>query len=137
MPNDPDTLIRSLTFLVVEDDAFMQDLAVTTLGLIGATDIATAFNGKLALDYLQSASSPPDVVFIDIRMPEMGGVELMRHLAEQKFAGAIIIASGIDEETVSVAEEMAKMKNLNVLGHIKKPLGLDALRDILNRRLSK
>jgi|SaaInlStandDraft_3_1057020.scaffolds.fasta_scaffold161804_1 YesN/AraC family two-component response regulator len=131
MHDDAVPTIQSLSFLVVDDESFIQEVTVKILKKLGATDIATAANGIEALDYLDAASSDVDVMLIDIRMPEMDGVELMQQLAERKYAGAIILVSGIDELTVSVAEGMAKMRNLNVLSHINKPLKLDTLAEVL------
>lgn len=102
MHDDAVPTIQSLSFLVVDDESFIQEVTVKILKKLGATDIATAANGIEALDYLDAASSDVDVMLIDIRMPEMDGVELMQQLAERKYAGAIILVSGIDEDRKSV-----------------------------------
>ncbi len=131
MHGDAETSIQSLSFLLVDDDSFIQEVNTNVLKKLGAINIATASNGVEALDILDSNSKEPDIMLIDIRMPEMDGVELMQHLSKRDFGGAIILVSGIDELTVSVAEGMAKMRNLNVLGCINKPLKLDSLSEVL------
>lgn len=132
MHDDASTFIQSLSFLLVDDEPFIQELNVNVLKKLGAAKISTVANGIEALAYLESSSASPDVMLIDIRMPEMDGVELMQHLAKHNYTGAIILVSGVDELTVTVAEGMAKMRNLNVLGHINKPLKLDTLSEILS-----
>lgn len=125
--------LPSLSFLVVDDEVFIQKLAVRILGQMGATDVETATNGKEALDHISSAASKPDVLLVDLNMPIMGGVELLRHLAESNFSGAIILVSGSDEETLAVAEGLAKSRDVNVLGYITKPISPQSLTDVLNK----
>jgi CheY-like chemotaxis protein len=123
--------ISSKSFLVVDDEPFIQMLAVRVLKQIGATAIDTAGNGVEALAYLDAAETPPDVMLVDLAMPEMGGAELLRHLAERGYTGAVVMVSGADEETLSIAEGLAKFRELNVLGHITKPLTQPPLEEML------
>ena len=83
MGNGVNLEMQSLSFLVVDDEAFIQKLAVRILGQMGGTDIETASNGKEALDHISSAVSEPDNRLVDLNMPIMGGVELLNHLAEK------------------------------------------------------
>jgi len=123
--------ISSKSFLVVDDEPFIQKLAVRVLTQIGVTAIDTAGNGVEALAHLDEAAAPPDVMLVDLSMPEMGGAELIRHLGERGYAGAVIMVSGADEETLTIAEGMAKFRDLKVLGHITKPLTPPPLEELL------
>ncbi len=101
-------------------------------GVLAATgsDVATDNNGIEALAHLVE-STPPDVMLVDIIMPKMGGADLLRHLAERHYPGAIILVSGADKDTITVAEGLAKYRELNVLGHIVKPMTPNALSGLL------
>lgn len=125
--------IASLSFLVVDDEAFILKLATRVLGQMGATDIATATDGQAALDQLEAATTPPDVMLIDLSMPGMGGPELLRHLADREYGGAVVLVSGADAETLEFAQGMAQHRETNVLGYIVKPLKPDALTELLNK----
>lgn len=57
--------------------------------------ISTAFNGQVALDLLKE--DLPDVVFTDIRMPVMDGLNLMSHLSEKHPDIIIVVLSGYQE----------------------------------------
>ncbi|MBT6363713.1 MAG: response regulator, partial [Rhodospirillaceae bacterium] len=81
MPNDTAPKIGALSFLVIDDEPFVQKLAVRILGIMGATDIETASNGVEALANIDNAATQPDVLLVDLNMPDMGGAELLRHLA--------------------------------------------------------
>lgn len=125
--------LDSLSFLVVDDEAFMQNLLVRMLSQMGASRIATAWNGVEALARLDAVDPKPDVLLIDLSMPEMGGVELMRRLADRAYKGAVILVSGANEETLAIAEGMAKYREVTVLGHIVKPVKREALTEMLGK----
>ena len=119
------------SFLVIDDEAFIQTLLVRQLRQMGASRIATASNGVEALAHLDAADPKPDVLLVDLSMPEMGGVELMRRLAERAYRGAVILVSGADQETLVVAEEVAKYREVAVLGFVRKPVKPEALAQLL------
>ena len=131
MPAGVSSRLDSLSFLVVDDEAFIRDLLVRMLRLKGAAKIATASSGLEALAYLDSAEPKPDVLLIDLLMPDMGGVELMRQLAERVYKGAVILVSGSDREILAVAEAMGKSRDINLLGSISKPVKQEILGEML------
>ncbi len=123
--------IKTLSFLVVEDNAFTSITVCKTLRSLGATAIETAGTGREALDFVMNAQPPPDVLLIDLRMPEMGGVELIKRLAEQSYAGYLVLTSGVDEQTLGSVREVARKINVNVLGCLTKPIIAAALGELL------
>lgn len=70
-------------------------------------------------------------MLVDINMPVMSGPELLRALAGTGYAGAIVLASGADPETLAVAESMAGMQGINVIGVVAKPVTPPALTEVL------
>ena len=131
MPNDTPIDPGFQSFLVIEDDQMARNLLVQLLAGWGATDISTAENGTQALAYLDSTERPPDMLFIDLSMPEMGGVTLMKNLADREYTGAVVLVSGAEELTLLVAEGLAKFRGVNVLGFITKPVTKDSLAGFL------
>ena len=128
MPSEAQEDIARMSFLVIEDEAFSRAAVTRTLEAMGATKVATAADGLKALEYLNQ-STPPDIMLLDLKMPEMGGSEL--HLAERDYPGAIILVSGVDKDTITVAESLANYRKLNILGHIVKPMTPDSLNGLL------
>lgn len=120
-----------LKLLVVDDDDFILNLSARILGNIGYNDVTTVSDGMLAVEQLTDPKSQFDVVITDLNMPGMDGVELLRHVAECRFSGGIILLSGEDERILDTAHELARSHNLNVLGTIPKPLQPDALVKLL------
>lgn len=127
----PDLSQRS--FLVVDDETFIQKLLVRVLGKLGAGSVETAENGQDALEKIAAMDAPPDVMLVDINMPVMGGPALLRELAGANYAGAIVLASGADPETLAVAESMAGMQGINVIGVVAKPVTPPALTEVLDK----
>ncbi|MFZ6746784.1 response regulator [Undibacterium sp. JH2W] len=68
---------QALNILVVDDIEENRDVLARMLQSLGAT-VRQAENGALALESLRAA--PADIVFLDIRMPVMDGIEAMRHI---------------------------------------------------------
>ena len=133
MSDDTKRDISSLSFLVIDDNEFTRIVVTKVLGALGATGVATAANGAEALAYMESAESPPDVLLVDLRMPGMSGLELLTHLSERGYGGAVILISGTDEETLAVVWELAKDRNVNVLGALAKPVDAQSLADLLTQ----
>lgn len=133
MSDDTKRDISSLSFLVIDDNEFTRIVVTKVLGALGATGVATAANGAEALAYMESAESPPDVLLVDLRMPGMSGLELLTRLSERGYGGAVILISGTDEETLAVVWELAKDRNVNVLGALAKPVDAQSLADLLTQ----
>ncbi|RKH45694.1 PAS domain S-box protein [Corallococcus llansteffanensis] len=82
---------KRMHVLLVEDDADIRESASELLGLLGhaVMPVASAEEARVAL-----AAGPFDVLFTDVTLPGMSGVELAREVALRKPAMRIIIASG-------------------------------------------
>jgi CheY-like chemotaxis protein len=75
--------------MVVEDHASTRELLVSQLGRAGWQTMAAA-NGRLALEQLQQRV--PDLLILDLMMPEMDGFELIRQLRETpRWAGIPVV----------------------------------------------
>ena len=66
--------------LIVEDDTNVRDFCVRLLRMNGYQVVA-AENGRVALSVLEQ--SRYDLVFTDLQMPEMGGIELLHELRQR------------------------------------------------------
>lgn len=124
--------LPNLNLLVIDDEEFALNLSVRVLKNIGCDKVITANNGKNAINQIVSTQNQFDIVICDLNMPEMDGVELLRHLADKEFTGGIILLSGEDERMLETARELAKAHSLNILGAIPKPLKPDAIKGLLD-----
>ncbi len=78
--------MASLKILIVDDQASTRTLMAEILQELGHSNISEAKNGHAGLIVLNQASDssrPFSLIFIDIHMPIMGGIELLKELRNQ------------------------------------------------------
>lgn len=124
--------IAGLSVMVVEDHNFQRRVALRLLEELGLTRLSEANDGKTALVALEQAAAPPDVVLVDLDLPEMDGIEFIGHLASRKLARAVALASALDPALLNTVHGMARAYGLRVLGVIEKPLTSAKLAETLS-----
>jgi two-component system chemotaxis response regulator CheB len=75
----------------------------------------------------------PDVLTLDLCMPEADGISLFSVLQAGKFAGDVIIISGQDDWLRKVAGRLAGVHGLRVVDDLAKPVDLPRLQDLLTK----
>jgi EAL domain-containing protein (putative c-di-GMP-specific phosphodiesterase class I)/CheY-like chemotaxis protein len=119
-----------MTMLVVDDDALVTTLMALSLDELGHHKVIVASTGAAALAQLD-AGLAPDVLFCDLQMPGMDGVQLLRHLGSRHFSGGVILLSGSDWRILKACEEMGQSLGLRMLGILQKPFDTDTIRNLL------
>lgn len=74
----------------------------------------------------------PDVVAIDLQMPHVDGVQLLRFLSEEKCTAPVIIVSGFDRRVLDSSMRLGSALGLNMVGPLEKPVRLQAFLDLLD-----
>ncbi|WP_404409519.1 EAL domain-containing response regulator [Pseudidiomarina marina] len=74
----------------------------------------------------------PTHIILDLAMPAIDGVEVMRRLANEQCSATIIIVSGLGEKVLNSARTAARESGLRVAGVLTKPFRISALRTLLN-----
>jgi CheY-like chemotaxis protein len=111
------------TVLVVDDEPLVRDLLVQFLGLRGYRAFGVK-DGPEALSMVEQG--PPDLILLDLRLPGMNGVEVLRRLRDNNFAGAVIVVTGsYDEELL---QEAWSLHPQEVLG---KPIDLEQMLTVI------
>lgn len=124
---------RRISVLVVDDKAFVRTMTGRVLQTAGIENVAYASDGKEAIAYIRQASPRVSLVFCDLMMPDMDGVEVVRHVAELEHKPAFVFVSGANAALLSTAADMARARGLLVLGAIEKPISIEAVRGMLSR----
>jgi EAL domain-containing protein (putative c-di-GMP-specific phosphodiesterase class I) len=126
-----------LRILVAEDHEFQRRMLVRMLGDLGAAEIHEASGGREALEILEGLDRPVDIIFSDLDMPGMDGMELMRHLGESGCRSSLVIASSMDRSLVRSVLTMATAYDINLLGAVDKPPTPEALASVIRRHDGK
>lgn len=117
---------RRIRVFVVEDEAILlRNMEKKIREVSEDFEIAgEAFDGQEALEKIRADC--PDIVFTDIRMPVMDGLELVRILREEYPGLTIIIVSGYDEFEYARTALQYQVRN-----YLLKPLQREALKEVL------
>ncbi len=128
-----DLLYKPNNVLIVDDDPILTVIAETYFRKIGSEVIRTAANGRIALEVLKEDPTGIDFILCDLNMPELDGVEFLRHLRYQEFSGRIAILSGEKGAVVRSASNLAVAHELDIVGTLYKPLNVKALYEAVNK----
>ncbi len=83
--------MENFRFLVVDDSEFARRNLKNILIAVGGEAAGSATNGREAID--QYMKLRPDVVFMDITMPEMEGVEAVQTIMDRDASAKIVMVS--------------------------------------------
>ena len=72
-----------IKILILDDDTFMLKLLSRMLVKLGYTAIATCDNGSDALKKIDHVDTCPDLILLDLNMPDMDGIEFVRYLVDR------------------------------------------------------
>jgi YesN/AraC family two-component response regulator len=113
--------------LIVDDDAFSRDWLSELCGALGIEHIHTADNGYAAVKRLRQMDVLPELIVCDIYMPDMDGIEFLEKLIERRYTGKLMLISGMDAETLTLAREIADASTMDFLGAFVKPVSRETL----------
>ncbi len=120
-----------MRILVVDDDPFICRLMNRQLQTLGFTQIELCERARTALERLEREPNTADLIFCDLQMPEMDGVEFIRHLVGVGYRGVLVLVSGEDERILQSAERLARAHQLRVAGTLYKPVSSKQLQHLL------
>lgn len=122
MPDQP-------KLLLIDDEPALAQFVAKAAQLCGYDPIVT---GDDATFRERFDAIHPAMVVLDLGMPGMDGVELLRFLAEHEFRGPVLILSGFDRRVLESAFRLGAALGLDMVGPIEKPARLEELEDVLN-----
>jgi len=120
----------SKKILIVDDAAFMRMMIKNIVAKNGYEVVGEAENGKQAVEMY--ANSSPDVVTMDITMPEMDGIDGVKAIRSIDPNAVIIMCSAMGQQSMVMDAIQAGAKDF-----IVKPFQQDRLLQALERVLSR
>lgn len=122
---------NELRLLVVEDSEVQREHLIGLCRENGLNHIESAVNGQDALDVI--AQQKFDLAIVDLEMPIMDGVELLRQIAHKRLVPSVMILSSKDQSLILSLGTMAEADGLNVVGTFQKPMTAERIQISLNR----
>lgn len=122
--------MHSLKVLILEDHPFQLMALHQMLNANQVFDVLAADSVEVARLSLQSRG-PVDIAICDLQMEGPDGLELIRFMAENGLARALIIVSCSAACVLEGVAQLALAQGLNVLGYMQKPASAVALYELL------
>lgn len=119
----------SQTVLVVDDDQPVRD-AVSKALVTKGYEVISARNGREALKLI--SEMPVDAILVDIAMPEMDGVELMRRLRVASPETVVLVLTAVPDRAGYIGPTAVALGAVAVL---RKPVHVDDLAQTLEAAL--
>jgi DNA-binding response OmpR family regulator len=116
--------------LLIDDEPALAEYLANAAGACGFESIITAVDREFREAFI---ANRPEMVALDLGMPGMDGVELIRFLANEDYHGPVLIVSGFDRRVLESAFRLGEALGLNMAGPIEKPVRFDVLEELLGR----
>lgn len=120
--------MRAKRILVVDDEPEVRKLMEHFL-IDKGYEVRVAGNGREGLDALDTFT--PDLVLLDMHMPELDGAETLKQLAIRSPTLPVIMVT-VNEDV----ETTARLLQLGAADYVPKPFNLDYLEQAINIQLS-
>lgn len=116
--------------LIVDDALFMRKLIRDALEPLGFVVVGEAANGREALERFSELA--PDLVTLDIVMPEMDGLEALKQIRMQDEEAKVIMITAVDQR-----DAMLTAMNLGVADFVVKPFEPERIVSAVEKALGR
>lgn len=120
-----------MKIMVIDDEPFVLKLMVRQLANLGYRDVVACQRAQDACALLDASAEPVGLLICDLQMPDMDGVEFLRHLAHVGYPGEVVLVSGEDERILQTARRLGAAHRLRVRAALQKPVRPEQLRAVL------
>ena len=116
------------TLLLIDDEPALAAFLAEAASLSGFDPVVAANDDEFRRSF---HTNRPDMVAVDLGMPGMDGVELLRFLAAEKFVAPVLIISGFDRRILDSAFRLGEALGLKMAGPLEKPTRLEDIETLL------
>ena len=115
--------------LLIDDEPVLAELVASAARDAGFEPVLTSDDAVFREEF---TGNRPDMVALDLGMPGMDGVELLRFLAEEDYKSPVLIVSGFDERVLDSASRLGETMGLSMVGPLSKPVRLAELEKLFS-----
>lgn len=113
---------------VIDDEPDIARL-ISDVADMSGYEVSQYFDPQL---FVEQFNNDVDVIFLDLVMPEMSGMDVINFLATRKSCAQLILMTGFEAETLEAAEQLAISNGLNFISGFKKPFRFEELHNLLD-----
>ncbi len=121
---------RDRRLLAIDDEDGLLAV-VRAVGSDAGYDVVTTTNAGVFLE--KTRDWQPTLVFMDLQMPDVDGVELLRELAANNVSAPIVLMSGVEDKVLRTIGDLGADLGLNMRGVLSKPVRLETFRRTLEQ----
>ncbi len=119
-----------VTILLVEDNRDDEALTVRALRMRTTANVEVARDGQEALDYLVNANGMPQLVLLDLKLPNMVGFEVLRRIrADERTRWVPVVILTASNAPADVAAGYRYGAN----GYVRKPVDFDQFAEVIHQ----
>jgi DNA-binding response OmpR family regulator len=115
--------------LLIDDEPILAEFLADAARGCGFDPVITSEDAQFRDSFV---ADRPDMVALDLGMPGMDGVELLRFLADEDYRAPVLIVSGFDRRVLESAFRLGEALGLKMAGPVEKPVRLEVLETHLN-----
>lgn len=116
--------------LLIDDEPVLADFVASVAHDCGFDPVLTDNDAAFRQSFL---ADRPEMVALDLGMPGMDGVELLRFLTSEDCRSPVLIISGFDRRVLESAFRLGEALGLNMVGPLEKPVLANDLEQLLNQ----
>ena len=122
--------MRLPRLLLIDDEPALAAFVAKAADLCGYDPVIAEQDQQFRDSFLETR---PQMVVLDLGMPGMDGVQLLRFLADEGFQDPVLIISGFDSRILESAFRLGIALGLQMVGPLEKPTRLEELEEILTK----
>jgi DNA-binding response OmpR family regulator len=115
------------TILIIDDEKEACDFVKSFLEDRGYI-VSVAYDGNAGIEAIKNKK--PDLTFLDMRLPDMTGMDVLSKLKQDNVSAKILLITAIDDE-----KELEEAKKLGAMGVVAKPVQLPELNEAVKNNM--
>ncbi|MUJ36725.1 EAL domain-containing protein [Aliivibrio fischeri] len=123
--------MNKLNVLIIDDDKLQANMLKSTISSIGDFNVQCVYSGNEAMNLINKNQF--DLIFCDLQMPEMDGVEFLSNLDKDKFSGGVVIVSSLGSTLISIVDDLCNAFNFSFVESLEKPINVNQINNILEQ----
>jgi CheY-like chemotaxis protein len=116
--------------LLIDDEPVLADFLARVAVEAGFEPVVTSDDQQFRDEFL---AARPSMVALDLGMPGMDGIELLRFLADQSYRAPVLIVSGFDRRVLDSAFRLGEALGLSMAGPLEKPVRFETVETMLEQ----